>query len=60
MTACSSVSAEAIELARHAESVGAQGVLIVSPFYWKVGEEALFKHFSTVAGSVDIPTLVYR
>jgi 4-hydroxy-tetrahydrodipicolinate synthase len=51
---------EAVELARHAESVGADGVLVVSPFYWKVGEEALFKHFSTVAGSVGIPTLVYN
>lgn len=51
---------EAVELSRHAESVGADGVLIVTPFYWKVGEEALFKHFSTVAGSVDIPTLIYN
>ena len=51
---------EAVDLARHAESVGANGVLCVSPFYWKVGEEALFKHFATVAKSVDIPTLVYN
>jgi 2-dehydro-3-deoxy-D-pentonate aldolase len=51
---------EAVDLARHAESVGADGVLSVSPFYWKVGEEALFKHFVTVAESVEIPTLVYN
>ena len=51
---------EAVELARHAESIGANGVLVVSPFYWKVGEEALFLHFTAVAESVRIPTLVYN
>jgi 4-hydroxy-tetrahydrodipicolinate synthase len=51
---------EAIELARHAEGVGVDAVLIVSPFYWKVGEEALFRHFAEVAESVDIPVLVYN
>jgi len=51
---------EMVELARHAESVGADAVLVVSPFYWKVGEEALFKHFATVAESVDIPVLIYN
>jgi len=35
-------------------------VLVVPPFYWKVGEEALFKHFATVAEAVDIPILVYN
>src|SRR5215210_6074466 len=51
---------ETIELARHAEGVGADGVLVVSPFYWNVGEEALFKHFATVAESVSIPVLIYN
>jgi 2-dehydro-3-deoxy-D-pentonate aldolase len=51
---------EAVELARHAESIGADGVLSISPFYWKVGEEALFRHFTTVAEAVEIPTLVYN
>lgn len=51
---------EAVALARHAEEIGASGVLVVSPFYWTVGEEALYKHFRTVAESVGIPTLVYN
>ena len=51
---------EAVELSRHAQSVGADAVLIVSPFYWKVGDEALFRHFAAVAESVDIPVLVYN
>jgi 2-dehydro-3-deoxy-D-pentonate aldolase len=40
--------------------VGADAVLIVSPFYWKVGEEGLFRHFATVAESVGIPVVVYN
>jgi 2-dehydro-3-deoxy-D-pentonate aldolase len=51
---------ETVELARHAERVGADGVIVVPPFYWKVDEEALFKHFATVAESVDIPVLIYN
>ena len=51
---------ETVELARHAEEVGTDAVLVVSPFYWKVGEEGLFKHFATVAESVDIPVVVYN
>src|SRR5215210_102353 len=51
---------ETVDLARHAEGVGADGVLVVSPFYWNVGEEALFKHFAAVAESVDIPVVIYN
>jgi 2-dehydro-3-deoxy-D-pentonate aldolase len=51
---------EMVELARHVESAGADAVLVVSPFYWKVGEEALFKHFATVAESVGIPVVIYN
>ena len=56
----SSGTTEAVELARHAEKAGADAVLAVSPFYWKVGEEALFRHFATVANSVEIPVLLYN
>jgi len=51
---------EMVELAQHAQEAGADAVLVVSPFYWKVGEEALFKHFATVAEAVDIPVLIYN
>src|ERR671932_1932587 len=56
----SSGTREAVELARHAEDAGVDAVLAVSPFYWKVGEEALFNHFATIAGSVDIPVMLYN
>jgi 2-dehydro-3-deoxy-D-pentonate aldolase len=51
---------ETEELARHAQEAGADAVLVVSPFYWKVGEEALFRHFATVAEAVDIPVVIYN
>jgi 4-hydroxy-tetrahydrodipicolinate synthase len=51
---------ETVELARHAEGAGADAVLVVSPSYWKVGEEALFWHFATVAGSVGISVFIYN
>ena len=51
---------EAVELARHAESVGADSVLVVSPFYWKASEEGLFRHFAAVAEAVEIPVVIYN
>jgi 2-dehydro-3-deoxy-D-pentonate aldolase len=51
---------ETEELARHAQEAGADAVLVVSPFYWKVGVEALFRHFATVAEAVDIPVVIYN
>jgi 4-hydroxy-tetrahydrodipicolinate synthase len=51
---------EAVELARHAAGIGADGVLCVSPYYWKVGEEALFRHFAAVAEASRVPALVYN
>jgi 4-hydroxy-tetrahydrodipicolinate synthase len=56
----SSGTREAVELARHAESVGADSVLVVSPFYWKASEEGLFRHFAAVAEAVEIPVVIYN
>jgi 4-hydroxy-tetrahydrodipicolinate synthase len=56
----SSGTREAISLAQHAEEAGADAVVAVSPFYWKVGEEALFRHFAAVSESVSIPVLIYN
>ena len=50
---------EAVRLAKHAEEVGADGVLIVSPYYNKPTQEGLFAHFNAVAEAVSVPVIIY-
>ena len=50
---------EAVRLAKHAEQVGADGVLIVSPYYNKPTQAGLFAHFNAVAEAVSVPVIVY-
>ena len=51
---------EAVTLTRHAQAVGANAALIISPYYNKPTQEGLFQHFSKVAQAVDIPVVVYN
>ena len=55
----SNSTAEAVRLAKHAEEVGADGVLIVSPYYNKPTQDGLFAHFNAVAEAVSVPVIVY-
>lgn len=51
---------EAIALTRHAKSVGADGALMVSPYYNKPTQEGMYQHFRSVAEAVDIPIVLYN
>jgi 4-hydroxy-tetrahydrodipicolinate synthase len=51
---------EAIRLTRHAKSAGADGALMIAPYYNKPTQEGLFRHYEKVAKSVDIPIIVYN
>ena len=49
-----------VELAKHAEKAGADAVASLTPFYYKPGDKAIFKHFEAVAAAVSIPLLAYN
>ncbi len=51
---------EALELAQHAEKVGADGVLVVTPYYNKPSQEGLYRHFKAVNDAIGIPIVIYN
>ena len=51
---------EAIDLTRHAKKAGADGALIVTPYYNKPTQEGLFRHFKAIAEAVDLPLILYN
>lgn len=55
----SNSTAEAVELARFAEEIGADAVLSVVPYYNKPNQEGLFQHFSAVASATRLPIVLY-
>ena len=51
---------EAVELTQKASELGADYVLIVTPYYNKPNQEGLYQHFIKIADSVDIPQILYN
>jgi 4-hydroxy-tetrahydrodipicolinate synthase len=51
---------EAIEFTRHAKAVGADGALLVSPYYNRPSQEGIYRHYAAVNDAVQLPILVYN
>jgi 4-hydroxy-tetrahydrodipicolinate synthase len=51
---------EAIALTRHAKRAGADGALLITPYYNKPTQEGLYRHYKAVAESVDLPLVLYN
>lgn len=56
----SNSTAESIRLAQHAEAVGADAVLVVTPYYNKPTQEGLYQHFKAVHDAINIPIIIYN
>jgi 4-hydroxy-tetrahydrodipicolinate synthase len=56
----SNSTAEAIDLARHARQVGADAVMVVTPYYNKPSQEGLYRHYTAVADAADLPLIIYN
>lgn len=53
-------TAEALVLTEHAKKVGADGALVVTPYYNKPTQEGLYQHFKALNDAVDIPIIIYN
>jgi 4-hydroxy-tetrahydrodipicolinate synthase len=51
---------ESIELTRHAKQVGADGALLISPYYNKPTQEGIVAHFTAIARETDFPLIPYN
>jgi 4-hydroxy-tetrahydrodipicolinate synthase len=56
----SNSTAEAIDLVRHAEAAGAQGALVVTPYYNRPSQEGLRRHYTAIAEACGLPVVIYN
>lgn len=61
LVGCASTSTdESVALARHAQEIGADGVVVLPPYYWPPNDQAIERHIGAVAEAVDLPVVIYN
>lgn len=61
LVGCLSTSTdEAVLLGRHAQEIGADGVVVIPPYYWTPSDTAIEMHIGAVARAVDLPVVIYN
>jgi len=56
----SNATHEAVDIAKHAESCGADALFSVSPYYNKPSQEGLYQHYKAIAEAVELPVMLYN
>ncbi len=51
---------ETIRFTQHAKDIGADGVIVINPYYCALSEEAIYQHYKAVTAAVDIPIVLYN
>ncbi|MGZ4161203.1 MAG: dihydrodipicolinate synthase family protein, partial [Neobacillus sp.] len=51
---------ETISLSLHAKEIGADGIVVINPYFWPLSEDHLFQHYGDITKSVDLPILLYN
>ncbi|OHB46653.1 MAG: 4-hydroxy-tetrahydrodipicolinate synthase [Planctomycetes bacterium GWF2_40_8] len=56
----SNSTSEALSLTKHAKEAGADGSLMITPYYNKPTQEGLYEHYKSISDAVDIPIIIYN
>ena len=56
----SNATHESIDLAKFAQSAGADGILVVTPYYNKPTQQGLYEHYKAIAQAVDLGVMLYN
>lgn len=51
---------DTMELARHAEKIGADAIIAVTPYFWRPTTEAMYDYFEWLGTSIDLPLIAYN